>query len=120
MNAVGDIVESNGDIVRGAYNNGFMDISKSIIGMDKTFGLTGGNTTIGVLAVNAKLTKPQANKLASICHDALAVAIRPSHTINDGDTYFVLATGEMDVDFTVLSTMAVECVRRSIINAVIV
>ena len=51
------------------------------------------NTTIGVVATNAPLTKEQANKVASVAHDGLAMAVRPAHTISDGDTMFALATG---------------------------
>ena len=53
----------------------------------------GQNTTIGVVATNAKLTKSQANKLADVSHDGLAMAVRPAHLMSDGDTMFALATG---------------------------
>ena len=46
------------------------------------------NTTIGAVITNAKLTKEQANKLADIAHDGYAMAIRPVHTMADGDTVF--------------------------------
>ena len=51
------------------------------------------NTTIGVVATNAPLTKAQVNKLAERGQDGLALAIRPSHTMGDGDLVFALATG---------------------------
>ena len=53
----------------------------------------GGNTTIGVLATNATLSKDQVNKLAERGQDGIALAVRPSHTMGDGDTVFALATG---------------------------
>ena len=53
----------------------------------------GESTTIGVVATNAALTKEQANKLASVAHDGIALAVRPAHTMSDGDTMFALATG---------------------------
>ena len=53
----------------------------------------GENTTIGVVATNAALTKEQANKLAAVAHDGIALAVRPAHTMSDGDTMFALATG---------------------------
>ena len=53
----------------------------------------GANTTIGVIAVNADLTKAEALRLATMAHDGLARAIRPAHTPFDGDTLYVLATG---------------------------
>jgi len=52
------------------------------------------NTTIGVVATDAKLTKAQATKIAQMAHDGLARAIRPAHTLFDGDAIFCLATGE--------------------------
>lgn len=55
------------------------------------------NTTIGVVATSASLTKSEAAKLASVAHDGLARAIRPAHSMFDGDTIFALATGEVDL-----------------------
>ena len=55
----------------------------------------GRNTTIGVVATNARLTKAQAKKVAQMAQDGLARAIRPAHTMFDGDTIFCLATGEV-------------------------
>ena len=51
------------------------------------------NTTIGVVATDAALTRVQALKVAQMAHDGLARAIRPAHTMFDGDTIFCLATG---------------------------
>ncbi|MFT4655867.1 MAG: L-aminopeptidase/D-esterase-like protein [Ilumatobacter sp.] len=55
------------------------------------------NTTIGVVAVSARLTKSECSKLAATAHDGLARAIRPAHSMTDGDTVFALATGDADV-----------------------
>ncbi len=56
----------------------------------------GENTTIGVVATNARLTKAQANRVALMADDGYARAIYPSHTEGDGDTIFALATGRWD------------------------
>ena len=56
----------------------------------------GENTTIAVVATNARLTKEQASRVALMADDGLARAINPSHTIGDGDTVFALATGRWD------------------------
>jgi L-aminopeptidase/D-esterase len=56
------------------------------------------NTTIACIATNVKLTKAQAQKIAEMAHDGMARAIRPSHTMFDGDTIFVLGTGMLDLD----------------------
>ncbi|WP_017539361.1 P1 family peptidase [Nocardiopsis halophila] len=57
-------------------------------------GLAAQNTTIGVVATDLGLTKAQAGKLAATAHDGLARAVRPAHTMVDGDTVFALSTGE--------------------------
>ena len=53
----------------------------------------GTNTTIGVVVTDARLTKEQANRVATVAHDGIARAVRPAHTRYDGDTVFCLATG---------------------------
>jgi L-aminopeptidase/D-esterase-like protein len=83
----------------------------------------GENTTLAVVATNAKLTKEQANRLASVAHDGLARTIRPVHTISDGDTVFALATGEVEVEgaqaLMTLEALAVRAVERAIVRGVI-
>lgn len=80
------------------------------------------NTTIGVVATNARLTKEQANKMAQMAHDGLARAIRPAHTMGDGDVLFALATGTAEqepVNLTALGAAAAEAVARAIVRAVL-
>jgi L-aminopeptidase/D-esterase-like protein len=55
------------------------------------------NTTIGVVATSAELSKTEVSKMADVAHDGLARAIRPAHSMFDGDTIFGLATGEHDI-----------------------
>lgn len=82
------------------------------------------NTTIGVVATDARLDKEGANYLASVSHDGLALTIRPCHTVRDGDTMFALATGETLVndtglaDLTLLGAAAVEVTARAVLDAV--
>ena len=76
------------------------------------------NTTIGVVATNAKLSKEQANKLASISHDGLALAIRPVHTMVDGDTMFALSTDQVQGDMISIGAAAVEVTARAVVNAI--
>ena len=78
------------------------------------------NTTIGVVATDAVLTREDANFLAGVSHDGLALTIRPCHTIRDGDTMFALATGrfQQPVDLTVLGAAAVQVTAAAILNAV--
>ena len=74
------------------------------------------NTTISCLITNASLTKSQANKLASILHDAYARAIKPVHGTMDGDTVFVLATGKQKVNFDAFAALATDVMQYAIID----
>jgi L-aminopeptidase/D-esterase-like protein len=78
------------------------------------------NTTIGVIATNARLTKAQALKVAQMAHDGMARAIVPSHTPSDGDTLFVLATGDRlgDPNIGTIGALAAEAVSDAILRAV--
>ena len=82
------------------------------------------NTTIGVVATDASLTREEANFLAQVSHDGLALAIRPCHTIRDGDTMFALATGQNvgqaagRVDLTLLGAAAVEVTAQAVLRAI--
>lgn len=82
--------------------------------------LAGSNTTIGVIATDARLSKVQAQRLAVAGHDGLARSINPVHTMSDGDTLFALATGAhaRHPGMMVLATMAAEAVARATVRAV--
>ena len=95
-------------------------------------GSPGKNTTIGVVATDGKLSKAQAGKLAQMAQDGLARAIRPAHTLFDGDTLFCLAVGQKDLPETPgffvsphaqavneLGEAAADCVSRAIIHAIL-
>ena len=75
------------------------------------------NTTISCLITNAKLTKAECNKLASILHDGFARAIKPVHTSMDGDTIFVMTTGAVDVNFDAFAALSTDIVQYSIIDS---
>jgi L-aminopeptidase/D-esterase-like protein len=80
------------------------------------------NTTIGVVATNARLSKEQANRLAMVAQDGLARAIRPAHTMADGDTIFAMATGEKEVQVAgirALEALAAKVVERAIVKGVL-
>lgn len=79
---------------------------------------TGENTTIGVVATNARLTKAQAYRVVAMAHDGLARAIVPAHTMSDGDTLFALATGTVDADVNRVGVLAAEAVSDAILRAV--
>ncbi len=122
VNAFGDVYE-DGNVIAGVLNDeknrllNTYDIMKQ--GVMKG-GFSIDNTTIGIVATNAKLTKAQCKKISQMAHDGYAKAIFPIHTPHDGDTIFTMATGEIEVeaDLTLLGCLATEAVEKSIINAV--
>jgi len=82
--------------------------------------LAGTNTTIGVVATDAVITKVQAHRLAVAAHDGLARSINPVHTMSDGDTLFTLGTGlsGKHPGMLVLATMAAEVTAIATARAV--
>jgi L-aminopeptidase/D-esterase-like protein len=81
------------------------------------------NTTIGVVACDASLTKAQCAKLAGVAHDGLARAVRPAHSMFDGDTIFALATGSgppaSPAEFHALLSVAADCFTRAVVHGVL-
>lgn len=128
VNAVGDIVEpETGRVIAGPrrQDGGFHSSVELMLQPGFAGPQTGvrTSTTLGVVATNAPLTKAQANKLAERGQDGMALAVRPSHTIGDGDTVFALSTGtwEGQVDRNGLqriSNAAAYVVARAIIRGV--
>jgi len=80
----------------------------------------GEQTTLGVIATNAVLTKAQASKVAEMAHDGLARVIAPAHTMYDGDTIFALATGRLagPVDVTLVGALAADVAAEAVLRAV--
>ncbi|QUC02342.1 P1 family peptidase [Atopobium sp. oral taxon 416] len=76
------------------------------------------NTTISCVVTNAKLTKPQATKVAQMAADGYAHAICPTHTSNDGDTIFVMSTGDVQAPIDLVGTMAMRAIQGAIVDAV--
>ena len=126
VNAYGSLVDHiQGKLVAGPRNdsrNGFCDTVEFLLNGDQRMSssLSGANTTIGVIATDARLTKEQANFLAKLSHDGLALTIRPCHTTRDGDTLFSMATGtsETKADITRIGAAAVEVVAMAVLRSV--
>jgi putative pantetheine hydrolase len=80
-------------------------------------------TTIGVIATDATLTKAQCQKLAGIGHDGFARALKPVHTMFDGDTLFALATGGRPAievpELPLFMEAGADCVTRAIGHAML-
>ncbi len=85
---------------------------------DSNFSAFQGNTTLGCILTNAKLTKAQANKVAMMAHDGYARAIRPVHTSNDGDTIFTMAYGSVETHIDMVGILAAEVMEKAIARAV--
>ncbi|GAA4333825.1 P1 family peptidase [Variovorax defluvii] len=127
-NALGDVLDPDtGRVVAGARTadgRALLDTRRALLRGELPQPLLAGtNTTLGVVATDARLTKVQANRLAAVAHDGLARAINPVHTMSDGDTLFALATGRVPLEgdapgMTVLGTMAAEAVARATLRAV--
>lgn len=124
VNALGDVFNpETGEQIAGLLNEEKTGLTSTVSAMYDEIGrgrnVFSGNTTLGCVITNAKLTKTQCNKLASIAHNGYARAIRPVHTSADGDTIFVLATGETEVGADGLGALATEVMAKAIVNAVI-
>lgn len=122
VNALGDVIDMHtGRILAGLLNEDNTGFSNTEAAMASVYAqnknLFSGNTTIGCIITNAMLNKNQANKVASIAHDGLARAIRPAHTMVDGDTIFAMATGEVQAMPDAVGILAAEVMAAAINRA---
>jgi L-aminopeptidase/D-esterase-like protein len=124
-NAMGDVIDPDtAQVIAGARTrNGkaLLDTRRALLrGEPPKPMLPGTNTTIGVIATDAVITKVQASRLATMGHDGLARSINPVHTMSDGDTLFALGTGRAGraIGMMVLGTMAAEAVALAVARAV--
>ena len=130
LNAWGDVIEA-GKIIAGLrsgrlgplrvgggeYFADTLKMMRTLAGRNVMRLATKANTVIGAVATNAALTKVEATKVAQMAHDGLARAIRPAHTMLDGDTIFALSTGNKKSDVTTIGSFAAEAMARAIIRA---
>jgi L-aminopeptidase/D-esterase-like protein len=123
VNAVGDIIDPDtGRIVAGVRNpDGTFADARTLLRTGQTGPRprAGENTTIGLVATNARLTKAQSHRVALMADDGFARAIFPSHTQGDGDTVFSLATGrwEGQVEVSQIGALAADVMARAIVRA---
>jgi L-aminopeptidase/D-esterase-like protein len=123
VNAVGDIIDpATGRTVAGvrAPDGSFVDARTIVRSGSRLRGPgPGQNTTIGVVATNATLTKAEASRVALMADDGLARAIYPSHTSSDGDTIFSLATGRWsgNADASDIGMLAAEVMAQAVVRA---
>jgi L-aminopeptidase/D-esterase-like protein len=123
VNCLGDVVDPlTGEKLAGPLGDDGRTLFDTEEIMIRSFAekkdLFGGNTTIGVVATNAILTKAQAAKLASMAQNGYARTMRPAHSMVDGDTIFTLATGSIEADLSVVGLLAARVMERAVIAAV--
>ncbi len=120
VNAVGDVIDRDGAILAGLRQppQGLQFAGTLNLLKQSSRVIPGASTVIGVVATNAKLDKEGINKVAQMAQNGLAQAIRPAHTMFDGDTLFALATGEVPANVSVIGAFAADAVAESIRSAV--
>ena len=133
VNAFGDVVDPKTGAILAGLRSGkvgplrvggksqFADtlaIMKKPIGRGILGFASRANTVIGVVATNAKLTKPQATKVAQMTQNGVARTIQPAHTMLDGDVVFALSTGARKADVSILGAFAAEVMAEAVVRAV--
>jgi len=124
VNAVGDVIDpATGRVVAGTRNaDGTFADARALLRDGATIAgpAPGENTTIGVVATNARLTKAQMQRVALMADDGLARAIYPAHTMSDGDTMFSLSTGQWEgtPNLSRIGALAADVVAEAIVRAV--
>ena len=133
VNVFGDVVDPHtGEIIAGARSlqkgplqvgapglfADSLQVMRTLVGRTVMGFASRENTVIGVVATNARLTKEGANKVAQMAQDGVARAIRPAHTMLDGDTIFALSTGSRRADVNIIGAYAAEVFAQAILRAV--
>jgi L-aminopeptidase/D-esterase-like protein len=127
VNAVGDVIDPvTGSVVAGVRTEDGKKLADART-LIRSGALSrgaepraGANTTIAVVATNARMTKADISRVALMADDGLARAISPSHTTGDGDTVFSLATGRFtgEANPTIVGALAAEVLAEAIVRAV--
>ena len=123
VNAAGDIIDpATGQVVAGvraADGKSFADARKLLRAGTIPRARAGENTTLGIVATNATLTKTEATRVAQMAHDGFARAIYPSHAPVDGDIVFALATGAKAgaADWGQVGELAADVIAEAIVRA---
>lgn len=123
VNCLGDVVDPlAGKKLAGPLNEDMETLADTEEIMINSYSdkksLFSGNTTIGVIATNAALTKAQATKLSSMAQNGYARTMRPAHSMYDGDTIFAMSTGNIEADLSVVGLLAARVMESAVIAAV--
>jgi L-aminopeptidase/D-esterase-like protein len=121
VNAAGDVIDpATGQVVAGvrsADGKAFADARKMLRAGASGPPAGRQNTTLGVIATNARLTKTEATRVSQMAHDGYARALAPSHTPGDGDVIFTLATGAAGSDAGQVGALAADVMADAIVRA---
>jgi L-aminopeptidase/D-esterase-like protein len=112
VNAVGEIVDEDGSVLAGPR------LESGERREDLIEWMRAGNTTIGVVATNATLSKPDARRLAEAANDAVDGAVRPAHTLFDGDAVFTLATKRVNATYLDVAALVEDAVTTAVRRSV--
>lgn len=123
VNALGDVYDAE----TGRKLAGVLDESGNLLESETAFfedmlrmqELFSGNTTLGVVLINAAMEKPMLNKVASMAHNGYARAIRPVHTMADGDAVYAVSTGDVRSDVNLVGPLSAYVMERAIGRAVL-
>jgi L-aminopeptidase/D-esterase-like protein len=123
VNCFGDVVDpATGQVLAGLLNparDALAGKDALLATLDSASGNYPSNTTIGVIATNARLDKAQARRVAMMAHDGLARTIDPIHTLQDGDSIFCLGTGSVEANITAVGALAATAMARAVLSAVL-
>jgi L-aminopeptidase/D-esterase-like protein len=127
VNAVGDVIDpTTGMVVAGVRTDDGKRLADARVLLRSPLPAggapqPGGNTTIAIVATNARLTKAEVNRVALMADDGLARAVSPSHTTGDGDTVFALATAtwQGQIDLTTVGALAADALSEAIVRAAV-
>jgi L-aminopeptidase/D-esterase-like protein len=127
VNAVGDVIDpTTGMVVAGVRTDDGKGLADARVLLRSPLPARGapqpgGNTTIAIVATNARLTKAEVSRVALMADDGLARAVSPSHTTGDGDTVFSLATStwQGQADVTTIGALAADALSEAIVRAAV-
>lgn len=124
VNCLGDVIDPlTGKRLAGTLNEDMQTLAGTEEVMEGSYSskknLFSGNTTIGIVATNAVFNKAEATKMASMAHNGFARAMRPAHSMYDGDTIFAMSTGSIEADLTIAGFLAARAVERAVVAAVV-
>ena len=121
VNALGDIYE-DGKQIAGLLNGEKTALSNTLdelfADVEAAANLPNANTTLGIIVTNAKMDKTLLTKVAGMAHNGYARAIRPVHTMADGDSIYAVSTGEIPGDVNLIGSMAAYVMEKAIARAV--